>query len=58
MATSNHGNTQNHTRGGTPEQHAKAGSQSHKNAQSSDKSTRGGTSEQHAKAGSQSHKNQ
>lgn len=51
--------SQNNMRGGTSEQHAKAGSQSHKN-QSSNQSashTRGGTSEQHAKAGSQSHKN-
>ena len=49
------------TRGGTPEQHAKAGSQSHKNDdggnQQSGGNTRGGSSEQHAKAGSQSHKN-
>jgi hypothetical protein len=55
------------TQGGTPEQHAKAGSQSHKNdgnkqsgaAGSGSKSggTRGGTPEQHAEAGRQSHKN-
>jgi hypothetical protein len=52
--------------GGTPEQHAKAGSQSHKNdgnkqsgSGSGSKSggTRGGTPEQHAEAGRQSHKN-
>jgi hypothetical protein len=52
---------QKSTRGGTSEQHAKAGSQSHKNTNASasgkGSSTRGGTSEQHAKAGSQSHKN-
>jgi len=50
------------TRGSTPEQHAKAGSQSHKNSAGSSSSSksspsRGGSSEQHAKAGSQSHKN-
>ena len=53
--------------GGTPEQHAEAGRQSHKNdaskqsgaAGSSSRSsgTRGGTPEQHAEAGRQSHKN-
>lgn len=53
---------QNNTRGGSSEQHAKAGSQSHKNqgsnqGSSSGSGTRGGSSEQHAKAGSQSHKN-
>ncbi|MFQ6332783.1 hypothetical protein [Methylophilus sp. 3sh_L] len=49
---------QSNTRGGSSEQHAKAGSQSHKNQSSNQgSSTRGGTSEQHAKAGSQSHKN-
>lgn len=49
---------QSHTRGGTSEQHAKAGSQSHKNQSSQQASgTRGGSSSQHAKAGSQSHKN-
>lgn len=54
---------QKSTRGGTPEQHAKAGSQSHKNSPSSSSpssassSNRGGSREQHAKAGSQSHKN-
>ena len=51
MSTDN----QKSTRGGTSEQHVKAGSQSHKNSQHS--SSRGGSSEQHAKAGSQSHKN-
>lgn len=53
------------TRGGTSEQHAAAGRQSHKNdaskqsASSGSKSggTRGGTPEQHAEAGRQSHKN-
>ena len=52
------------TQGGKSEQHAKAGSETHKNTGSggsgskgSGSSTRGGTSEQHAKAGSQSHKN-
>ncbi|MEZ0271113.1 MAG: hypothetical protein ACAH18_03380 [Methylophilaceae bacterium] len=49
---------QKSTRGGTPEQHAKAGSQSHKNSsQSKSSPSRGGSSEQHSKAGSQSHKN-
>jgi hypothetical protein len=47
--------SQKTTRGGTSEQHAKAGSQSHKNSQQSP--SRGGSREQHAKAGSQSHKN-
>lgn len=47
------------TRGGTSEQHAKAGSQSNKKSGSSSpgRGTQGGSSEQHAKAGSQSHKN-
>ncbi len=61
------------TRGGTHEQHVKAGEQSHKNAGDSTKgggreterandeqssgSSRGGTHEQHVKAGEQSHKN-
>jgi len=57
------------TRGGTPQQHAEAGRQSHKNdgnKQSGSGSgsrsggsggTRGGTPEQHAEAGRQSHKN-
>lgn len=57
------------TRGGTPEQHAEAGRQSHKNDPGSRQSgsqgsgsggsagTRGGTPEQHAEAGRQSHKN-
>lgn len=50
---------QSNTRGGSSEQHAKAGSQSHKNQGSNQQgsSTRGGSSQQHAKAGSQSHKN-
>jgi hypothetical protein len=47
--------SQKTTRGGTSEQHAKAGSQSHKNSQQAP--SRGGSREQHAKAGSQSHKN-
>jgi hypothetical protein len=59
----------NKTRGGTPQQHAEAGRQSHKNdgnKQSGSGSgsrsggsggTRGGTPEQHAEAGRQSHKN-
>ena len=48
--------------GGTPEQHAKAGSQSHKNAQassggkSSGSGKKGGNSAQQSKAGSQSSK--
>jgi hypothetical protein len=46
---------QKSSRGGSSEQHAKAGSQSHKNSQSSP--GRGGSREQHAKAGSQSQKN-
>lgn len=52
------GNQSGSTRGGSSEQHAKAGSQSHKSSDSDkgSSSTRGGTSEQHAKAGSQSHK--
>ena len=59
-------NKKSGTQGGTPEQHAKAGSQSHKNdgnkqsgSGSGSKSggTRGGTPEQHAEAGRQSHKN-
>lgn len=49
------------TRGGTSEQHAQAGSQSHKNdsggGSQQSGNTRGGSPEQHAKAGSQSHKN-
>ena len=46
--------------GGTHEQHARAGSQSHKNDESGSRSesrSRGGSSEQHAEAGRQSHKN-
>jgi hypothetical protein len=54
------------TRGGTPEQHAEAGRQSHKNddnrqsgsgGNTGGSGTRGGTPEQHAEAGRQSHKN-
>ncbi|QWK81384.1 hypothetical protein [Ochrobactrum sp. BTU1] len=59
---------QNHTQGGSHEQHVKAGQQSHKNTdkQASDakgrdndkqSSSRGGSHEQHVKAGQQSHKN-
>ncbi|MBP0599851.1 hypothetical protein J8I26_17200 [Herbaspirillum sp. LeCh32-8] len=53
-----------HTRGGSHEQHVKAGQQSHKNSPASDSSTaksasssQGGSHEQHVKAGQQSHKN-
>jgi len=53
-----------HTRGGTHEQHVKAGQQSHKNSPASGSSgtgsnhpSHGGTHEQHVKAGQQSHKN-
>ena len=53
------------TQGGSSEQHAKAGSQSHKTDDKQSGSgnkvgssgKQGGSSEQHAKAGSQSHKN-
>jgi hypothetical protein len=53
------------TRGGTHEQHVKAGQQSHKNTADSDSKaseshgshTQGGTHEQHVRAGEQSHKN-
>ncbi len=50
------------TRGGTSQQHAEAGKQSHKNDHVSKDSagsekTRGGSSQQHAEAGRQSHKN-
>ncbi|WP_167552709.1 hypothetical protein [Herbaspirillum hiltneri] len=54
--------TQN-TRGGSHEQHVKAGEQSHKNAnsgssnQSQSAGARGGSHDQHVKAGQQSHKN-
>lgn len=53
------------TRGGSHEQHVKAGEQRHKDApsqqggqgqQNQQSGTRGGTPEQHAKAGRQSHK--
>jgi hypothetical protein len=62
-------NAQPGKQGGTPEQHAEAGRQSHKNdaskqsgaagssSRSSGGGTRGGTPEQHAEAGRQSHKN-
>lgn len=58
----NKGNQGGSTRGGTRDQHAEAGRQSHKNDASNrnsgdDKSARGGTPEQHAAAGRQSHKN-
>ncbi|MCE0744664.1 hypothetical protein LWC05_12325 [Acetobacter sicerae] len=52
-------------KGGSHEQHVKAGEQSHKNAGASHSEkekgehgsgTRGGTHEQHVKAGQQSHK--
>lgn len=52
-------------KGGSHEQHVKAGEQSHKNAGASHgekekgehgSGTRGGTHEQHVKAGQQSHK--
>lgn len=58
------------TRGGTPQQHAEAGRQSHKNddnrqsgsagsgsGSGGGSGTRGGSPEQHAEAGRQSHKN-
>ena len=49
------------TRGGSHEQHVKAGEQSHKNDDHSKSaggsSSRGGSHEQHVKAGEQSHKN-
>jgi hypothetical protein len=52
------------TRGGSHEEHVKAGEQSHKNTSGSgskesesEGSTRGGSHEQHVKAGQQSHKN-
>jgi hypothetical protein len=48
------------TRGGSSEQHAEAGRQSHKNdekAGGNGGGTRGGSPEQHAEAGRQSHKN-
>jgi hypothetical protein len=54
----------NSERGGSSEQHAKAGEQSHKKTSGSgskesgsEGSTRGGSHEQHVKAGQQSHKN-
>jgi len=69
MATNNKGGNSGNTRGGSPEQHAEAGRQSHKNdgsagssgskgnSEGGSGSTRGGTPEQHAEAGRQSHKN-
>ncbi|MBP1472763.1 hypothetical protein J7I44_00490 [Frateuria sp. MAH-13] len=53
------------TRGGSHEQHVKAGEQSHKNddrsksagSSSGNHGSQGGTHEQHVKAGQQSHKN-
>ena len=54
----------NSERGGSSEQHVKAGEQSRKTttgsgskASGSEGSTRGGSHEQHVKAGQQSHKN-
>jgi len=43
-------------RGGTPEQHSKAGSQGHKNSPSKSSPSRSGSREQGAKSGSQSPK--
>ena len=70
MASSNQGKSgSSGTQGGTPEQHAEAGRQSHKNSDSkggsassgasksgSGSGTQCGTPEQHAEAGRQSHK--
>lgn len=56
-------NTDSSNRGGSHEQHAKAGQQGHRNDDNrpSDNNqqagSRGGTHEQHVKAGQQSHKN-
>lgn len=59
-------NTGNNNRGGSHEQHVKAGQQSHKNDgnststgrdDSDNNSNRGGSHEQHVKTGQQSHKN-
>lgn len=58
-------NNNNETRGGSHEQHVKAGEQSHKNddksksagSSSGNQGSQGGTHEQHVKAGEQSHKN-
>lgn len=57
----------NSNRGGSHEQHVRAGEQGHKNedmreaggrsGNDEEKSSRGGTHEQHVKAGQQSHKN-
>ncbi|WP_325170185.1 KGG domain-containing protein [Noviherbaspirillum pedocola] len=65
-SSGNRGNETSNTRGGSSEQHAEAGRQSHKNSGNQQSGSRGnestgmrgGSSEQHAKAGSQSHKNQ
>jgi hypothetical protein len=46
------------TRGGTHEQHVKAGEQSHKNAPGAGGTSHGGASGQQAKAGEQSQKDQ
>jgi hypothetical protein len=61
---SNKENQMSGTRGGSHEQHVKAGEQSHKNtshtgseSKSEGEHTRGGTHEQHVKSGQQSHKN-
>jgi uncharacterized protein len=70
---SNSGSNRGNTRGGSSEQHAEAGRQSHKNQRDegdmqqgshsrgsekeSGEKTRGGSSEQHAQADRQSHKN-
>uniref|UniRef100_UPI004039DE00 hypothetical protein n=1 Tax=Variovorax sp. BK018 TaxID=3450241 RepID=UPI004039DE00 len=55
-------NQQGSSRGGSHEQHVKAGQQSHKNTlsqgqQEQQSGTRGGTPQQHSEAGRQSHKN-
>lgn len=58
-------NQQGGSRGGSHEQHVKAGQQSHKNSpsqgqqgqQEQQSGTRGGTPQQHSDAGRQSHKN-
>ncbi|MCX7515166.1 hypothetical protein [Frateuria sp. STR12] len=54
----------NDNRGGSHEQHVKAGEQSHKNdnsksasSSSGNRGSQGGSHEQHVKAGEQSHKN-
>ncbi|MDQ0571041.1 hypothetical protein QFZ42_002875 [Variovorax paradoxus] len=50
-------NSGSSNRGGSHEQHVRAGQQSHKNSGSESSGTRGGSSAQHAEAGRQSHKN-